>query len=733
MKILVATPNIHGKGGVATFYATLKDYYSPNVKYFTVGRRSDGEDKIAVLKRFISDNWLFRKNLKDGDFALVHLNPSFRDKAVIRDGLLLYFAKRAGKKAVVFFHGWDKVFESRLMGWRLRLFRRVYFEADAMIVLAEEFKARLRTWGYRGPVYVETTTFDAKSLDGFSIKNKLKVRAGTINLLFLAWIVREKGIYESLEAYHLVKSRGRDIRFMVAGDGQELSALKEYVRDKQIEGVDFHGFVTGEGKIRLLKKADLFVFPSYSEGMPICVLEAMAFGLPVVTRPVGGLADFFEDGKMGFITPSKDPQVLANYIDKLTCDEELREDISRHNHEYAAEHFAASKVTRRIEKIYQDVLEKKNGDRRPMIHLILSLDYEIFGNAAGDVMRDIIEPTNRLLDICDKYGAKMTLMFEVAEYWAFKQAEQDGRLRLDYSPAAEMEKQARDAVRRGHDVQLHLHPQWIGAELNDGLWSLRFDWCRIADLPNGLGHKEDLFSITGALCHGKKTLEDMLKPIKTDYECLVFRAGAFCIQPAGDVIKAMKEVGLMADTSVVKGHRKEEPYAVDFRNAEDKAGFWWTNTEDVVRRGGKYEGIVELPVYSQMKPSINNLKFSKVKATVKRYRLERRDPHSRLPSTPRSVPPKRTILRMLFSKYPMKFDFGKLSAADMYRVFITEANKQKKNSDSSVYPLVGIGHCKDFWNDRNLEKFISSISSSTEFRSVFCFDTLGGLIKRIVP
>ncbi|MFQ6035607.1 MAG: glycosyltransferase, partial [Sedimentisphaerales bacterium] len=732
MKILVVTPSMHGKGGVTSLYATLRDYYSADVEYFTIGRRKPDEGKIAQLYRLVKDSLLFCQNLKRGYFSLVHLNPSLRKKAVIRDGLLLYLAKRAGKNVVVFFHGWDKEYESRLHSWKLKLFKRIYLNADAIIVLAEEFKARLRAWGYTGPIYLGTTTFDDNCMDSFNIESKLKAQNQSINLLFLSWIVKEKGIYEALRAYHLVKSRGRDIRFIVAGDGHELSEVKKYVMDKQIQGVDFRGFVSGQDKFKVLKEGDVYVFPSYSEGMPNSVLEAMAFGLPVITRSVGGLRDFFEDGKMGFITASKDPHVLADYIEKLIMDEELRKSMSRYNHEYAVKHFPASKVTRRIERIYQDVLERKEEVRRPVIHLILSLDYEIFGSAAGDVMRDIIKPTNRLLDICDKYGAKMTIMFEVAEYWAFKKAEQDGKLKLDYSPAAEMEKQAQDAVRRGHDVQLHLHPQWIGAELKDGLWHLNFDWCRIADLPNGLGYKEDLFSIAGALYQGKKALEDMLKPIRKDYECVVFRAGAFCIQPARNVIEAMKQVGLVADSSVVRGHHKWEPYLVDFRKAQEKAGFWWTDTEDVVRRGGKYKGILELPVYSQMKPAINNLKLLKVKATVKRYILERKDPHSRISSIPTSIPPKSIALRMLFSKYPMKFDFGKLSSADMYRVFVTEINKQIRTSDSSVYPFVGIGHCKDFWNDKNFEKFISSISSNTELRSLFCFDTFGGVLKRIV-
>lgn len=130
-----------------------------------------------------------------------------------------------------------------------------------------------------------------------------------------------------------------------------------------------------------------------------------------------------------------------------------------------------------------------------MISLIITIDYEIFGDGSGDVKKHIISPANQLLDICDKYGAKLTLMFEVAEYWAFKELEERGALNLDYYPSQLMAEQAANAIERGHDVQLHLHPQWLGAKYENGSWVVNFSWPRLSDLPGGLGNKNDKFSI----------------------------------------------------------------------------------------------------------------------------------------------------------------------------------------------------------------------------------------------
>ncbi len=258
-----------------------------------------------------------------------------------------------------------------------------------------------------------------------------------------------------------------------------------------------------------------------------------------------------------------------------------------------------------------------------LVQLILSLDYEIFGNGAGDVIRDVAYPTSRLLNLCERHGAKMTIMFEVGEYWAFEQYDDRLRRELGYSPAQIMKEQATEAIERGHDVQLHLHPQWIGAEYAEGGWQLRNSYWRLADLPDGLGDKERLASITGALFRGKQTLEEMIRPMKTDYECLCFRAGGFYAQPSRSIILAMKRVGLRADSSVVRGYRRTGSFAVDYSCVETGEAAWWTTDAELTEEGRPGENIIELPVSSRMEPYWHSLKPAKIRAAIRRRQIER--------------------------------------------------------------------------------------------------------------
>ena len=366
-----------------------------------------------------------------------------------------------------------------------------------------------------------------------------------------------------------------------------------------------------------------------------------------------------------------------------------------------------------------------------MIHLILSLDYEIFGSGSGDVRQDMIEPTRRLLTLCGRYGAKLSIMFEVGENWAMKKAEEAGSLHLDYSPSQQIEEQIQCAVRCGHDVQLHLHPWWIGATFEDNKWQLCPQYIRISDLPNGIGSENDRFSIVGALYQGKHTLEAIIKLVCPDYVCLVYRAALFYGQPSTELIIGMKQAGLIADSSVVRGLYETDPVPTDYRQAQSAVGYWWTSVEDISQPGPKGEYIIEFPVYSRLRPYAWNFKWTKLHVTLKRRCVERANTHGHgMMEARQSTESLGQILKKLGTLQPLKYDFCKLSASDMIQGLRRAIRDDQMIGDDFGTPVVMLGHSKDFWNDRNLEMFLTFIKNKCEGR--VCFSTFGELTKRIL-
>ena len=118
-----------------------------------------------------------------------------------------------------------------------------------------------------------------------------------------------------------------------AGDGPARHSMEAYVRKHDLaDSVQFAGYLRSRDKARLLMNSDVFVLPtSHPEGCPVALLEAMAAELPIVTTPVGGIADFFIDGKNGILLNDVRPETVAEAISKLLKNEELRCQIGQHN------------------------------------------------------------------------------------------------------------------------------------------------------------------------------------------------------------------------------------------------------------------------------------------------------------------------------------------------------------------------------------------------------------------
>jgi glycosyltransferase involved in cell wall biosynthesis len=365
MRVLIAVPRLALPGGVASYYKSLRPFLDADKVYIEIGNTPEQHHAWGTIGRMMADYRKFARALRTNSFDLVHINPSLGWRSVIRDGVLLLLAKWHRHKVLVFFHGWDPGVEALIRRRFLRLFRCVYGRADGFVVLGDAFRQALVAMGMTAPIHRATTvasipvsadcTSRAPSLPG---DQEPAAEAKPFTILFLSRLDQGKGLVEAIEAFALLKRHMEHVALVVAGDGPERSGAEGLVRDRGIRGVRFVGHVDGAEKDLAFRSADAFLFPSsYGEGMPIAVLEAMAYGLPIVTRPVGGLRDFFETGVMGYSTDSSDPVSFAGLLDRLITDSALRHRIGQHNREYARSHFAAPIVARKLLDIYAQVAD----------------------------------------------------------------------------------------------------------------------------------------------------------------------------------------------------------------------------------------------------------------------------------------------------------------------------------------------------------------------------------------
>ena len=328
-----------------------------------------------------------------------------------------------------------------------------------------------------------------------------------------------------------------------------------------------------------------------------------------------------------------------------------------------------------------------------MIKLMLTLDYEIYGNGEGDLDELVIKPTDRFLELSNDYHARVTIFPDVAEFLAMKGI-------AKYRQAIKrIENQLCDALRQGHDVQLHLHPQWFGAQYLSEKWMLNYQYYCMARLP--------IEKSIEFLNKGKAYLENLFKEINPSYRCCAFRAGNWCMMPSTNILKALRKVGIESDSSVFKwGKEKGSHLYYDYSTAYSNVKPWFAQTENINNRTFIQNSILEFPIYTR-KVLLCSL------VSRKRLFLRRRQQKIISYSNRRSRMKSRDWLDLIFGWHPKKFDFCKLTFSEMKSMLDQIV---KYDQDGETIPTCGIGHSKDFCFDldyENLLKYIAARYSKT--------------------
>ena len=351
------------------------------------------------------------------------------------------------------------------------------------------------------------------------------------------------------------------------------------------------------------------------------------------------------------------------------------------------------------------------------LQLALTLDYELYGNGSGNVFEDVIEPTKILLILCDKYKVKLTIYFEVVEYWKLEEEWLKGN-KMGYTdnPAEAMKTQIINAYLEGHDVQLHIHPQWINAIYKNNKWNLDDNWC-MKDVPlesdNNLGI--DLFSLIN---RGKETIENLLKPINRDYKCNIFRAGGFNILPSERIFPILKRLGFIASSSVFPGgYDISKVSNIDFRNLKNDIPYWYVSNDNVLDQNQRKGGLIELPIFSFPARRLFKYNISRIK-TIFKNKISSIETFNNKTNT-------RSIIKKIiyfFEKEYIIWDYCLFSYRKM-NFFLEKALEIKNNHD--FYPFILIGHSKSFYKNKSFEKFLKMARDRTEYY------TLAQVVKKI--
>lgn len=343
-------------------------------------------------------------------------------------------------------------------------------------------------------------------------------------------------------------------------------------------------------------------------------------------------------------------------------------------------------------------------DLRNMKTICLTLDYELYGNGSGDVFKNIIEPTNQILSILHKHNIHISIFLEVVEYWKLKEEwDRGNKMGYESNPVEAINDQLRKAYTDGHDIQLHIHPQWVDAKYIDGKWHVNLNEWRLGNY-----HREGENSLKNLLLKGKQTIEDIIRPIDPEYKCIALRAGGYNAQPSQDIVRAMNEVGLTVDSSIYPGGKESGILSnYDYSCISPEYGFWHVGVH--LEEQGSSQ-ILELPITAfPIKRFSKYLSISRIKAILANKSSAKESFESKTSMGRSGLLHK---LKYFFETEWQTWDFC-LFPARMHKKFITNIRKQ---TNRDLYVLVG--HPKSFTGPESLEYLLRNIKFSHKFLTI---------------
>lgn len=341
---------------------------------------------------------------------------------------------------------------------------------------------------------------------------------------------------------------------------------------------------------------------------------------------------------------------------------------------------------------------------KPRIQLVLSDDWELRGDGSGNMRAIQFDTLRGLCEVYERHGLRGSFNVEVFQQIVHRRFQarhpELGRL------ADEWEEAVRDAYRRGHDIELHLHPQWSDAEYADGRWRVSGRWS-LADYPRA--------AIEEMLGEAKATLEAVLRPLDEEFRPVAFRAGSWCIAPSPDALGALAELGIVFDMSIAAGlYYESAELTLDYRSVDEPFLPFYPAMDDARRVAPEPQPIVCVPTHS----FVNGRRNQVMRALLRRIPA---------PSALRSRWLAPSDVRIEDAGYKADYsentprtsgaptrqvsDIGNIGFAQM-REMLGDVRRRAAASGWPVVPIVLENHTKDLGYLEPLERFAAYVAEA---------------------
>ncbi len=293
------------KGGVAQVLHTYHEEVYENFHFIANSCEGTFIQKILILL------WAYVQTffilLVCREIRIVHIHTASYN-SFKRSTYFVSLAKFLRRKVIIHIHGggFRDYFKTN-SNWILKQLHR----ADCVLALTDNWRKF-----FTGELCLQRVV-TVPNIIPFPQLCEPQSKDGRIHLLFLGFIIEQKGIFDLIEVINEHKQEWRGKLMLHVGGSHEVNRLQQYISTNELEDlIHYEGWVTGEKKIELFNLIDAYILPSYVEGMPISILEALSYGKPVITTPVGGIPEVINE-ENGFLFSPGDKKEMATLIERI--------------------------------------------------------------------------------------------------------------------------------------------------------------------------------------------------------------------------------------------------------------------------------------------------------------------------------------------------------------------------------------------------------------------------------
>lgn len=307
-----------------------------------------GKGGLGKLRTFLLLLRAIRTKVKEIHPNICYVTPNSKGGAFYKDFIVVEMLKKMGCKVIIHFH--NKGVSTRQNYFIDNLLYHRFFKGLKVILLADILYQDIKKYVNINDVFICPNGIPTANLQKINKNNK------RFEILFLSNMMREKGVWDLVEACKILKEKGNEFHCNFVGKWSDIdeNTFKSIIKKHSLEKyITAYGPKYGEEKDPFFSKANLFVFPTFyhNECFPVVLLEAMEYQIPCISTNEGGIQQIIEDGETGYIIKKHSPILLAKKISTLINDSQLCQEMGYKGYKKFYSEFTLQKCEDRIKEI----------------------------------------------------------------------------------------------------------------------------------------------------------------------------------------------------------------------------------------------------------------------------------------------------------------------------------------------------------------------------------------------